>query len=161
MTSSITPPIAPSTSRHERPLTESHHDLHAQKIRWPRDRILVDAVSDSSLSSNQPPPASPVPSSLSSIASVLSSSPSNLEASNPNSTGTSIIPSLTVTVTTSLPSLTPLAASVHPANTTTLTDFQVNTVCLGHGVDAQSIGLLSTLVIPSAVGLIVWVSSRF
>lgn len=156
MTSSLTPHTAPSISRHEheRPLTESHHDLHAQTFRWSRDSPLVDLVSDSSFSSSQS--ATPLVSTFPS--SDPSTPPVNLVLSDSDATSASIIPSLTVTVTDPLPSLTPLAASIHPAVTTTLSDFQVNTVCIGHGVDAQSIGLLSTLVIPSVVGVAVWVS---
>ncbi len=158
MTSSLTPHTAPSISRHEheRPLTESHHDLHAQTFRWSRDSPLVDLVSDPSFSSSQSPATPPVSSSLSAPP-VSSTPPFNLVPSDSDATGASIIP-LTVTVTEPLPSVTPLAASIHPTVTTTLTDFQVKTVCIGHGVDAQSIGLLSTLAVPSVVGVGIWVS---
>ena len=34
-------------------------------------------------------------------------------------------------------------------------------VCIGHGLDAPAIGVLSTLVLPTAIGLSVWVSPLF
>ena len=47
------------------------------------------------------------------------------------------------------------------ASESVLSGLQVNPVCIGDGVDAQSLGLLSVVVVPTVIGLILWVSCYF
>ena len=53
--------------------------------------------------------------------------------------------------------LTTVIASAPLPSSTALSTLQVQPVCIGQGLDAQSLGLLSTLVVPSVVGLGLWV----
>ncbi|KAJ3557112.1 hypothetical protein NM688_g1642 [Phlebia brevispora] len=155
MTSSFTPHATLSPSRHERPPLNSYDDFHAQNYRWPRDLSLSETSTPSTSSPSEPS----LPSSLS-LSSSLPPPLPLVSPLTPNVSATLAIPpalpSLTVTVTASSGGLTPLAATVRPAAETGLSDFQVNPVCIGQGLDAQSIGLLSTLVIPSVVGIAIW-----
>ncbi|EKM61349.1 uncharacterized protein PHACADRAFT_84832 [Phanerochaete carnosa HHB-10118-sp] len=43
-----------------------------------------------------------------------------------------------------------------PASQNVSSDFQVEPICIGDGVDAQSLGLLSTLAVPTVIGLVLW-----
>lgn len=52
-------------------------------------------------------------------------------------------------------------ASALPASQSAATNLQVEPICIGDGLDAQSIGLLSTVVLPSIIGLLLWVSFNF
>ena len=81
-----------------------------------------------------------------------------------NSAGPLVISTVTVTGAT-LPATLAQSAQATPditivplASRTALLTDQVEPVCIGHGLDTQSIGLLSALIIPSVVGLFIWVS---
>ncbi|CAL1693980.1 unnamed protein product [Somion occarium] len=47
-------------------------------------------------------------------------------------------------------------ASTLPESQSVASSLRVNPVCIGNGVDSLSVGLLSTIVIPTAVGLVLW-----
>lgn len=163
MISPSTPHATPSTSRLQRPLENVYYDYHA------RDSLATTSAA-------APPLLAPsTDSSQSSLS--LSSSPSLSAAStqispsaqsDATSINTSLImPSKTVTVTEGVTGSTPfgpsvlvspLAVSALPAFQTTLSNFQVQPVCIGHGLDAQSLGLISTVVVPSVLGILIWVS---
>lgn len=51
------------------------------------------------------------------------------------------------------------ATAVQDAVTGT-SELQVQPVCIGDGLDAQSIGLISTVIVPSVIGIILWVSTH-
>ncbi|KAI0686067.1 hypothetical protein BC835DRAFT_1408645 [Cytidiella melzeri] len=52
--------------------------------------------------------------------------------------------------------LTTGTASALPDSVTGISSLQVQPVCIGDGVDTQSLGLLSTVVVPSVIGLVLW-----
>jgi hypothetical protein len=52
-------------------------------------------------------------------------------------------------------------ATALSASQSALSDLQVDPVCIGDGVDAQSLGLISTVVVPTVIGLLLWVSHYF
>lgn len=92
----------------------------------------------------------------------------------PGSAQTSAIPititsSLPVTIIESQTTFTSLSQTVYtttqmatalPASQSVTSELQVSPVCIGDGIDAQSLGLISTVVVPTVIGLVLWVSSR-
>jgi hypothetical protein len=89
----------------------------------------------------------------------LLSSPTGLGAS---ATGASAIPSASFN---SLSSTLPTAASSYHVSGTSAPGVplvaaqQAAPVCIGHGVDAGAGGILAALIIPTAIGLLIWVRS--
>jgi hypothetical protein len=49
------------------------------------------------------------------------------------------------------------SSSFTPASPTAVIAAQAG-VCLGHGIDVSATGLIATIVLPSAIGLLLWVS---
>ena len=94
---------------------------------------------------------------------VTSTSTGGIDTSPIPVTITSLPISITGPYTTSIsPSqatytTTQMATALH-ASRTALLDLQVQPVCIGDGVDAQSLGLISTVVVSGAIGSLLWVS---
>ena len=146
-----------SAPRPERPMQDLIYDIIIPRD-WPSSAPTSPVYGPPSSSGSFPPPSSP-PASL-----PLSSSPpaSSSTTPPPSSSSETSLSSLATTTSSGIPTD---GAQSAPASTTGLTpspgtalaDFQVAPVCIGHGVDAQSLGLLSALVVPTAVGLLILV----
>lgn len=89
--------------------------------------------------------------------------------SNPTATTTSFSPSATsseatgasgAATTTSHPSIVVvLSTSIVVISPTQQAALATDPVCIGDGVDATAGGILATLIVPSAIGLLIWVSA--
>ncbi|TBU34797.1 hypothetical protein BD311DRAFT_650048 [Dichomitus squalens] len=134
-----------------------------------------------SLSSPSSPPSTAIPSTIFSSTSLTSSSTTTSSTAPIPASATSSSVSLTSSLTTFTTSV-PITVSSPSTTFTTFSDYLVtstrvatafpdtstiqanaagNPVCIGHGVDATSLGLLSTLVVPSVVGLLIWLLFAF
>ena len=91
--------------------------------------------------------------STSAMASTIPTFSSSIPVSTIATFATSISASAS-TITTKSPTSTASAAasSISPSIVS-----QSNIVCIGHGLDVSATGLIATVVLPSAVGLILWV----
>lgn len=73
-------------------------------------------------------------------------------------TETTLIPT-TITTTTNFAASGTVLPDLGTGNVASQQAGQVQSVCIGHGLDVPAAGTLATLVIPSVVGLLIWVSS--
>jgi len=73
------------------------------------------------------------------------------------STTSSTSPPLQSSTSSSTLSHTSSSTSFTPASPTSNVNAQALSVCLGHGIDTSSTGLIATVVLPSAIGLLLWV----
>lgn len=157
MTASPAPHAIQTTLRPGRSLEENKHALKARSGPAPTSAPTF-ALPEFVAGANQP--ISPTSTSTSSA---LSPSLSALIAPNhvfaASETSSTPLPGATPPlIFTDTVRLSIVVASAPIASRTALSSLQVQSVCIGHGVDAQSIGLLSTLIVPTVVGLGIWVS---
>lgn len=128
---------------------------------WPQPSIPTTAI----------PPSPPFsqPSTFQTSSTPASSSSSSLSNPTPSdddvfsvTTSTPIVfsePSTTFTSFSQTVFLSTRPASALPAAQTGTPELQVQPVCIGDGLDAQSLSLIATIVVPSVIGLVLWVSA--
>ena len=122
--------------------------------------VSQPAISSFSATSVSPPTAS-----ADSASAPVTSTSTSLDS---NAIPITVTSSLPIAITEAQTTITTLSQTTYtttqmpsalPASQTALSDVQVNPVCIGEGIDAQSIGLISTVVVSCVVGLLLWVSS--
>ncbi|KAI0698409.1 hypothetical protein C8T65DRAFT_660659 [Cerioporus squamosus] len=163
MTTLSTSSVIPSTTRLRRTANDdtSMYSISAQRNWWTTSAI--------------PSASSPSSASLTHASSTLTSTTSLIPASDTSSslslsssftTFTTSVPVIVSNPSTTFTSFTESTVTssrvftAFPDTATAQTAAAINPVCIGDGVDAGSLGLLSTLLIPSLVGLLIWPLGR-
>ncbi|KAI0785000.1 hypothetical protein C8Q75DRAFT_777072 [Abortiporus biennis] len=116
-----------------------------------------------------PPTSIPGPSSPpSSLPASINSAPTSLSSSSDNTTtSTSTVPVTITELSTTFTSLSQTivtstrSPSALPESQTAASNLRVDPVCIGDGLDASSIGLISVVVLPTAIGLLLWLLFAF
>lgn len=132
--STFIPSSSQSSSSDTSPILPSSDTLHFSSA--------TPTISEPSSSTTSPP------SSSDNVVTITSSTPIIITQSASTFTSFSETTFLSTHAATALPDLA-----------TSVSELQVQPVCIGDGLDAQSIGLISTIVAPSVIGLVLWVSS--
>ncbi|KAI0347698.1 hypothetical protein BDW22DRAFT_1479635 [Trametopsis cervina] len=118
-------------------------------------------------------PTPSIPPSLSATSS-FSTQPTSISLSSSNPTSNPSSSDDTVTVISSIPIIITEPATTFTSFTQTTilstrtasalgdtqtgaSSLQVQSVCIGDGVDAQSLGLVTTVIVPSVLGLVLWI----
>ncbi|RPD82440.1 hypothetical protein L226DRAFT_528605 [Lentinus tigrinus ALCF2SS1-7] len=190
MTTPPTSSAIPSTTRLRRTANDdtSMFSISAQSDWWTTSggsTFLPTGPSASSPTASSPPsPSSAIPSlsspsspPLTSASTTLTSTTSSLIPASATSSSLSLSSSFTtfttsVPVTVSNPSTTftsftesivtsARVVTAFPDTVTGQTAAVIDPVCVGDGVDTGSLGLLSTLLIPSVIGLLIWLLFAF
>ena len=182
MTTSPTPPVIHLTPRPKRhvqhtPAPSDPHDFwwstsaasgssSSHATATPSPSVLPPSQSQiTSLSTAIPPTSDPGTSASqtlgpSGLNSIPPSSPSDTLYTFTSTIPVTIIgPSATVVSLSQVVYTSTAVATALPESQTISADLQSGPVCIGDGLDASSIGLLSTIIVPTVIGLLLWVSS--